>query len=430
MGADLGQRLRVLREERGLSRGDLAAGLLSVSDLKLIESGRLTPGRAVLEGLAGRVGCSADHLETGAPDDVVSEQRSRLEFAEIAYANGDVEESCDRFREVYVQASGRIRNEAATGLARAEEDRGNLRAALEYVATLLTAARAGEPGTPGVPVLLMDQCRLCRLDGDLASSVRIGEAGLTEIRDLGLDTTVDGIKLASTLVSSYWSRNDMRAAQDLANRVIGLADRLGSRSAQGWACWNASVVAEASGSLDQAITLARRALALLGESASDLSLAGLRVTCGWLLLRHDPPAIDEAEGLLERAHETLTDLSATAELGSCETELARVALLRGDFDLAIQTAALAMSRCSGAGAELEYAGVVSGVAMIMTNQADEGFAMAAAAASRLADMGSRQDAARAWREISGAMARAGRADSAESARRQAEACAAEDKKSA
>ncbi len=430
MGAEVGQRLRALRLEHGLSRDDLAGDLVSGSDLELIEAGFLSPQIPVLDGLASRLGCSPEHLETGFPEQVITEQRRQLQFAEIAYANGAVLQSCDRFREVYVEATGRIRHEAALGLARAEEDRGNLRAAREYIAALLAAVRDGEAGTPGVPVLLMHQCRLYRLDGDLAGSIEVGEAGLREVRELGLEATEDGIRLAATLVSSYWSTDDMPAAQRLAEQVVELAERLGSTTAQGYASWNACVVAEASGNLDQAITLARRALALLGESASDLSLAGLRVTCGWLLLRRDPPEVDEAEDLLERAHETLADLSATAELGSCETELARIALLRGDFDLAIQTAGQAMSRCSDAGAELEYAGVIIGVAMVMTGQVDEGFATAAAAAIRLADMGSRRDAARGWREIAEAMARRGRPEAALTALRQADECDAADHQSA
>ena len=367
---------------------------------------------------------AGERMEAGVPDDVVADQRSRLEFAEIAYANGAVQEACDRFREVYVESEGPIRLEAALGLAKAEEDRGNLRAAREYIETLLAAARGGADGTPGVPVLLMHQCRLYRLDGDLVRSIEAGENGLREVSELGLETSEDGIRLASTLVSSYWSNDDMPAAQQLADHVIDLAESSGSPTAQGSAYWNASMVAEASGDLDEAIRLARRALALLGESASDLNLAGLRVTCGWLLLRRDPPELDEAEDLLERAHETLSDLSATAELGSCETELARIALLRGNYELAVQTASQAMARCSDAGAELEYAAVISGVAMVLAGQVDEGFATGVAAAIRLAEMGSRQDAARAWREIAGAMERQGRTESAQTALRQAEECSA------
>lgn len=361
---------------------------------------------------------------------MTSEQRQQLDFASIAYENGALQESCDSFREVYVQAAGPIRHEAALGLARAEEGLGNLRAAREYITGLLAATRAGEMDQAGLPALLMHQCRLYRLDGDLDRSIEIGEAGLREARVLGLDVTEDGIKLAATLVSAYWSKDELVVAERLARDVVGRAEQLGSRAAQGSAYWNACIVTEANGNLEEAITLARRALALLGESASDLSLAGLRVTCGWLLLRREPPELDEAEELLEQAYGTLADLGATAELGSCETELARIALLRGDFELAIQTAELAMAHSSGAGAELEYAGVIGGVAMIGSGRIDEGYAMAVAAATQLADMGSRRDAARAWREIADAMARQGRTESALIASRQAEECDAADHRSA
>ena len=430
MEADLAKRMRARREECALSQAALAQGLTTAGQIALIESGRKVPDQALMDGLASRLGCSPEFLESGTDDETITEQRSQLQFAEIAYANGSVEQASDRFREVYVVADGRIRNQAALGLARTAEDRGDLRAAREYITALLAAARGGQHGTPGVPVLLMDQCRLCRLDGDIGRSIQVGEAGLGEVRDLGLDVTEDGIRLAATLVSSYWSRGDMPAAQRLARQVIERAESLGSRAAQGSAYWNACVVAEASGDLEHAITLAHRALALLGESASDLNLAGLRVTCGWLLLRRDPPDIDQAEDLLERAHQTLAELSATAELGSCETELARIALLRGDFGIAMQTASQAMSRCSNAGAELEYAGVISGIAMVMSGQIDEGFATAAAAAIRLADLGSRQDAARAWREIADSMTRQGRTESALSALRQADECAGTGQQSA
>ena len=53
MEAGLGPRLRALRQERGLSQGELAGDLVSASDLELIESGRLSPELlAALDGLA------------------------------------------------------------------------------------------------------------------------------------------------------------------------------------------------------------------------------------------------------------------------------------------------------------------------------------------------------------------------------------------
>ncbi len=56
MEAGLGPRLRALRQERGLSLGDLAGDLVSASDLELIEAGRLSPEIAVIDRLAGRPG--------------------------------------------------------------------------------------------------------------------------------------------------------------------------------------------------------------------------------------------------------------------------------------------------------------------------------------------------------------------------------------
>ena len=153
MGADLGQRLRAVREKRGLSQADLARDLIPASELALIETGRLVPDIVLIDQLASRLGCAPEYLETGLGDEVITEQRQQLEFAEIAYANGAVQQSCDLFREVYVTAAGRIRHEAALGLARAEEDRGDLRGALEYITALLAAARDGEAARPA--------CRSC-----------------------------------------------------------------------------------------------------------------------------------------------------------------------------------------------------------------------------------------------------------------------------
>ncbi|HEY2508241.1 MAG TPA: helix-turn-helix transcriptional regulator, partial [Streptosporangiaceae bacterium] len=120
MGSTLGQRLRALRVERGLSQADLAGDLVSASYVSLIESGRRSPERAVLDGLAGRLGCSATYLETGVVPEEINEQRLRLEFAEMALANGAVDEAHERFSELAQLASTELRHAAAWGLVRTE----------------------------------------------------------------------------------------------------------------------------------------------------------------------------------------------------------------------------------------------------------------------------------------------------------------------
>ncbi|HEY2316638.1 MAG TPA: helix-turn-helix transcriptional regulator [Streptosporangiaceae bacterium] len=420
MGSSLGQRLRALRVERGLSQADLAGDLVSPSYVSLIEADRRSPDRDVLTGLAHRLGCSALFLETGVVPEEINEQRLQLKFAEIAMANGELDEAHDRFRAMSLQASSEIRHGAIWGLARAEEALGNLHEALTHLEALLDAARAGEPGAPGLLTLLIGRCRIYRLAGDFARSIEVGEDAVREVRDLGLEGTEDEIRLASSLVGSYFARGDMFSAQHLVSRVIERAEKLASRQAQGAAYWNASVVAAARGQLTDALELASKTLALLAEASPDASLAGMRIAYAWLLLRCDPPRLDEADALLTRAYDLLSDLAFSPHLANCETEMARSALLHGDFDAAARIAGRAMARCEEAGAaEGAHAKVVSGLALVLSGQPDEGAALAADAAERLATMGSQLEAAQAWRELAEALIHQGRSDQAIEALRRA-----------
>jgi transcriptional regulator with XRE-family HTH domain len=420
MASSLGQRLRALRVERGLSQAELAGDLVSPSYVSLIEADRRSPEREVLAGLAHRLGCSALYLETGVEPEEISEQRLQLKFGEIALANGELAEAHDRFRALSVQASSEIRHGAVWGLAQTEEALGNLHEAMTHLEALLESARAGEPGAPGLLTLLIARCRIYRLAGDFARSIEVGEDAVREVRELGLEGTEDEVRLASSLVACYFARGDMFSAQHLVSRVIERAEKLGSRQAQGSAYWNAAAVAAARGQLTDALDLASKTLALLAEGAPDIALAAMRVTYAWMLLRCDPPRLDEADALLARAHELLSGLSFSPHLASCETEMARSALLRGDFDGAIRIAAQAIERCEESGAaEGANAKLVTGLALILSGQAEQGAALAAGAAERLATMGSQLDAAQAWRELAEALMQRDRAVEAVDALRRA-----------
>jgi transcriptional regulator with XRE-family HTH domain len=424
MDSTLGQRLRALRHERGLSQAELAGDLVSPSYVSLIESSRRSPERDVLEGLARRLGCSTLYLESGVEPEEINEQRLKLQFAEIALANGSVAEARERFAELAQVPTSEIRNGAIWGLARTDEAQGELRASLMHLDVLVDEARLGAPGAPGLLGLLMARCRLYKLAGDFARSIEVGEDALREVRELGLEGTEEEIKLASTLVMCYWGRGDLFSAQQLASQVIERADKLGSRTAQGSAYWNAALVAEAHGQIALALDLASRTLALLSESSLIRSLASIRVTYAWLLLRCDPPRIDEAEALLVQAHETFADMSLSQNLASCETEMARCALLRGAFAEAAQLAADSMARCADTSTtELESARVVKGLAQIMSGQAVDGVAAVSSAADFLEQMGARAKAAQAWRELAEALIRCDRLGQAIDALRRAADCA-------
>src|SRR5215469_8523954 len=136
MGPTLGQRLRALRIERGLSQADLAGDLVSPSYVSLIESDRRSPERDVLDGLARRLGCSALYLESGVAPEELNEQRLRLQFANIARTNGSLNEARDQFTDLLHVANGEIRHEATWGLARIEEAQGNFHEAMTHIEAL------------------------------------------------------------------------------------------------------------------------------------------------------------------------------------------------------------------------------------------------------------------------------------------------------
>jgi transcriptional regulator with XRE-family HTH domain len=423
MSPTLGQRLRALRIERGLSQADLAGDLVSPSYVSLIESDRRSPERDVLDGLARRLGCSPLFLESGVAPEELNEQRLRLQFAEIARTNGSLNEARDQFTELLHAASGEIRYEAIWGLARIEEALGNFHEAMTHVDALLDAARTGEPGTPGMLTLFNARCRIYRKAGDFTRSIEAGEASLREVRALGLEGTEDEIRLASSLVGSYWARGDLFSAQHLASQVIERAEKLGSREAEGNAYWNASLVAAARGQLNLALELGARTLGLLSESAPTHNLATMRVNYAWLLMHCDPPQLDEAEALLAGAREVFTTLAMSSQLASCETEIARCALLRGDFADAIEIAGHAIARCADGAPELAQARMVSGLALTLSGRPEDGIALMTNAAELMAALGSRHEAAQAWRDLAEALIKVGRAEQAIDALRKSADCA-------
>jgi transcriptional regulator with XRE-family HTH domain len=422
MGSTLGQRLRSLRIERGLSQADLAGELVSASYVSLIESGRRSPEREVLDGLARRLGCSPLYLETGVAPEEVNERRLRLQFAGIARANGELDQARELYAALADTATGEMRTEARWGLAQTYEALGQLDAALTELDALTEASRSGEPGAPGLLSVMIVKCRIYRAAGDFARSIEVGETALAEIRALGLDGTEDAITLSSTLAGSYKVRGDLISAQRIAAQALTQAEKLGSRQAQGNAYWSACTIAMARGDLNLALSLATKTLALLSESAGSRSLAAMRINYAWLLLRADPPRFDDADVALSRAHEALVELAFAPLLAACETEMAWSALLRGDLSLAADNARLAAARCTERSPGLQHARIIGGLARVLAGDVT-GAEAVGDAADLLAALGSTQEAAQAWRDLAGALIQHGESGRAIEALQRAADCA-------
>src|SRR2546427_7078754 len=80
----IGARLKRLRLERGLSQRDLSSPGISYVYISRIEAGARTPSVKALRRVAGKLGVTVEHLETGEPTPVErGVADAGLEFASL-----------------------------------------------------------------------------------------------------------------------------------------------------------------------------------------------------------------------------------------------------------------------------------------------------------------------------------------------------------
>src|SRR5437870_4436384 len=79
----IGQRIRRLRLERGLSQRELAEPGISYAYLSRIEAGQRAPSLKALRIVARKLGVTAEHLETGASVSIATARELRATEAEL-----------------------------------------------------------------------------------------------------------------------------------------------------------------------------------------------------------------------------------------------------------------------------------------------------------------------------------------------------------
>jgi tetratricopeptide (TPR) repeat protein len=116
------------------------------------------------------------------------------------------------------------------------------------------------------------------------------------------------------------------------------AEDAGVRGGQAALYWNAAVIAERRGRVDEALHLCRRAMAHLSELEDSADLARVQVAAAVILLAADPPRTAEALAALERTHELVVHLGSMGDLAEWHWARSRVALLLNDLPVAREQA--------------------------------------------------------------------------------------------
>ncbi|MHB8452875.1 MAG: hypothetical protein ACYDAQ_20830, partial [Mycobacteriales bacterium] len=288
---------------------------------------------------------------------------------------------------------------ARWGLARALEAQGRLEQAIAiYEEVRIRADIARDVSWVEATIALV---RCYRETGDLGRSAELGDAALERLAALGLPRTELHVQLGASVAFTAYERGDLVWARQLIERVMAQAEQLGSRRAQGAACWNASVIAAERGDLGEAISLSERALLLFAEDGEDRNAARLRNSYAELLLRTDPPQPALALDLLQSARATLTEVGSLTDVAYCETEIARALLQLGDPAAAIPAARGALHHLPAAEQRLERSRALAVLADAWLQAGDPEAAEAAyrEAAQGLAAVGATRQAAKIWRQL-------------------------------
>jgi transcriptional regulator with XRE-family HTH domain len=416
------ERLKALRRGAGLSQTELAGDGISPSYVSLLESGRRTPSPAVAALLAAKLGCSASELLDGELSERERRMQLELAYAELALRHDGSTDATTRLTTLLAEEglpSG-VRSQAEYLLARAQEQTGNLSAAITTLTALLDRARKGDRSV-SVPRVAMFLCHCQKASGDLVRAVAIGEEALQACRAQGLDGTDEYFMLAASVMEAYGDLGDEAHAAAWARQLIEAAEAAGSRGGQAALYWNASLLAERDGRLDDALEYSRRAIAHLGELGDSRDLARLKVDSAAVLLAADPPFTREAHEILDRAQADLRRAGSELDVVAWEYTRSAVALLDGDLSAAEAFARAAIQRLpqDATSVHLSLGHQALGDALAAQGrraEAKEHYALAADL--RIAGMPGRGSALQ-WRDLAERFLASGEPDAALTAYRQA-----------
>ncbi|MEZ0075827.1 helix-turn-helix domain-containing protein [Planotetraspora sp. GP83] len=424
----VGERIKLIRRQRGLSQAQLAHPELSDSYVSLIESGKRTPTPAVLELLAQKLDCSLTYLVNGVTAEQMEELELGLRFARLALENGDLAEArrlyAELLRDNSLAGLASLWQDAQYGYALATEACGNLPEAIAVLTTLRQGDNEAQSPERRVQIAIA-LCRCYRDLGDFQAAVHSGEnmVGLATSRPVWSD---DLVELGSTLLSVYIERGDMLRARQFAGELLSAAEALGSPRSIAAACWNAAMAADAVGSGEEAMSLIERALAVHSENGEPRNLARLRSAYAKLLLRVRPAEALAARDLSVRALRELKESSAgTGSIARCELNIARAEMALGNPDKAAEHALVAREMAADGTqvAVLADARLVLGQAYWLQRRDEESLAELGASTESLERLPTTRKAAESWQAAAETMGRLGDHDASIAAYQRALACA-------
>jgi tetratricopeptide (TPR) repeat protein len=327
---ELGDRIRRLRLERGLSQRDLAEPLLTPSYVSLIEAGKRFPSSDALDHIAARLSVDATELRTGQSRAAEAALELRLQEARRALHAGDRgggRAIAGRVRtEARRSGSRRVEARALCVLGIADEHEGRPEAALEHYDAAEALWQGDPPHLRYESVVGVARCTLALGDSRLA--IHLLTDYLDELQRSGQPDPVAQMRAHGALVACYLQVGLRNKAAHEAEQTLRFAPLMDDPAEI--ACLHMNVASSLleQGRHEDAVEAARRAEQSFSALDWKLGTAWAQMNRGIVLLeKNDLPAARTAfEEALDRLDSVPT---ADVDRANVLNELAQVERLSG-----------------------------------------------------------------------------------------------------
>lgn len=341
----LGQRLRTLRVNAGLTQTDLAGDRFSKEYVSQIERGKTRPTQETIEWLAERLSVDPGFLASG----VAADERGRIEAslarAEALSENHEYPEALEEFTRVSPTIAGiaavELQVRSLSGEAWVRMRMGEVKEAVQ----LLTRARSMAEDTMFSDVdraELLYRLGSCRVE---LSSIQTAIGLFNEALALAENSELPCDRLRAEIFGArsrcYRRHRDYEAAREDLERALELAESLDDPRSVARVYFHASLVAERQGQWVLARKYAEQAKAQFEEISDRIGVGKLLNNLGGLSFLLGKP--DEAVEQLNEAFRVLLEYGTEKDAAQAVSSLAQVSLRTGQIEPAEEQARQALT---------------------------------------------------------------------------------------
>ena len=342
----VGQRLRRLRQERGLSQRELASPGVSYAYISRIEAGARRPSVKALRKLAPKLGVSVEYLETGR--DLSDRDQRELRLSEAELTLRLEQDSPDAEAEfAALLAEGEAAGDAETvararaGLGELADRRGDFATAIAELEQVRTTGLLSPLTHADLYATL---ARAYSASAQPRRAVELLEDCLSQVQSQAPEDVSAEVRFATYLSYALSDLGELDRAHMVVRSALGRAEDAPDPYSRVRLYWSLARLALMEGKPRSALQI-QRAIGLLEATEDTRQLARAHLSCGEILTDDREP--EQAQEHFELAEKLLGEHADAADLAWLYSEQARAALLLGEDEPAEQLARRALSLLAG-----------------------------------------------------------------------------------